>query len=105
MSVKAKAFYCICVLILVWFVASTLEVWLHNFKGNDYHKGNVWLLMTNHTTDMVVVGCKGNHNDDYEIMVQDIKGNVYAYIDTEPKLNGDVLRITINGNEIINARR
>ena len=104
MTKRETIFYGICIMILVWFAVSTMEVWLHNFKGNEYHKGNVWLLMSNHTTDMVVVDCQGNYDDDYLITVKDVKGNLYAYIDTEPKLNGDVLRITINGNEIMNAR-
>ena len=105
MAKKETIGYTICVVILLWIIASTVEVWIHNAHiTENYSKANLWVLMTAHTTDMVVVGCEGNRNDDYIVTVKDIEGNLYAYIDSTIKANGDVIRITISGNEIINAR-
>lgn len=105
MTKKETITYAICIVLLVWIAISTIEVWAHNAHVTEsYSKANLWVLMTSHTTDMVVVGCEGNRNDDYIVTVKDIQGNLYAYIDSTTKANGDVIRITISGNEIINAR-
>ena len=100
-----KLIYAICIIIIMWFVISTIEVWIHNAsKGNEYSKYNIWVIISSHRTDMIVVDCQGKQNDTYEVTVEDIKGYYYAYYDSEPREIGNVIRITISGNEIINAR-
>lgn len=96
--------YGICVAFIVWIALSTIEVWSHNLeKDYEYNKANVWVLTTTHTTDMVVVDCQGNYDDTYEVTVKDIEGNLWAYYDDCPKETGDILSITMSGEQIINA--
>lgn len=102
---KEKIFYGVIIAILTWVVLSTMEVQVHNLDVDYvYNKANLWVLISAHTTDMIVRDCQGVPSDDYEVTVEDIEGNLYAYIDTEPREIGSVLRITMSGDEIINAR-
>lgn len=103
---KGKIVYVICTIIILWFVASTVEVWIHNTKATEtaYSKANVWVQISAHTTDMRVVDCHGNPDDSYTVTVEDINGNRWAYIDTEPKETKTILSITMSGDEIINVR-
>ena len=101
---KEKIFYAICIILIAWVCVSTIEVWVHHFNGNEYHKSNCWILIGSHTTDMVVVDCQGNWDDTFTVTVEDIKGNLYDYIDDEPKENETVLRVTMCGTELINAQ-
>jgi hypothetical protein len=101
---ETKTPYIICAIILLWIVASTIEVWAHNADLCDIHNANLYVLISAHHTDMEVVDCEGVPSDDYEVTVRDIKGNLYAYIDTEPREIGSVIRITMSGTDIINAK-
>lgn len=81
------------IILLLWVVISTMEVIIHNGNENyEYSKANLWVLMTESTTETVtVVECtpQGNY---YEVTVEDSKGNLWAYYDDEPKEMGDTLR-------------
>lgn len=103
---KEKLMYGICGAIILWLIVSTVEVWVHNATETEitYSKANVWVQVSSHTTDMKVVDCQGYFTDDYKVTVEDINGNQWAYIDTEPKELGTVLSITMSGDEIIDAR-
>lgn len=108
MNVKIKTReiigYGICIIILVWIVLSTLEIWKHSLDvGYVYTKANCWVMITQHTTDMKVVDCKGNPDDSYTVTVEDIEGNLWEYYDTEPKETETIMEITMSGNQIINA--
>ena len=97
--------YGVCIALLVWVAISTIEIWVRNVSETQKEctKANVWVLATTHTTDMKVTNCQGNWDDTYEVTVEDIEGNLWAYYDSEPKEIGDVLSITMSGDEIINA--
>lgn len=108
---KAKIFYGICVAILLWLMASTIEVWTHNVKEAEepYNKANAWAIVAEANahktqTEMEVVDCQGVYSDDYEVTVEDSNGNLWAYIDTEPKEIGSTLTITMDGDEIVDAK-
>ena len=106
---KAKIFYGICVAILLWLAVSTIEVWVHNAKEikQPYNKANAWAIVAANahiTKTMTVTDCQGIYSDDYEVTVEDSNGNLWAYIDTEPKEIGITLTITMDGDEIIDAR-
>lgn len=97
--------YAICVIFLLWMFTSTIEVWLHNSKGNEYSKSNIWVLISSHTTDMKVVDCtREKGNEYYTVTVEDIKGNQYDYYDDVQRETGTVLRVTQSGTSIINAK-
>jgi hypothetical protein len=102
---KEKIFYSAIIIVLLWVAVSTLEVQMHNLDSNYvYNKGNLWVLISAHTTDMIVRDCQGVITDDFEVTVEDIEGNLYAYIDTEPREIGSVIRVTMSGSKIINAK-
>lgn len=55
-----------------------------------------------HTEVVTVAECAAVE-DCYEVTVEDTKGNLWAYYDSDCYPNGKELRVTYKGNEIINA--
>lgn len=103
---KAKIFYTVCVIVLVWFMLSTIEVWTHSMD-NDYiyAKGNVWAILATSTTEMKVVDCEiDKPTDSWLVTVEDIKGNQYQYYDSEIQYNGWIKEITMQGVNIVDAK-
>ena len=55
-----------------------------------------------HTEVVTVVECVAVE-DYYEVTVEDTKGNLWAYYDSDCYPNGKELRVTYKGNEIIDT--
>ena len=93
------------VCLLVWVIISTAEVFVANTseKPYTYCKANLWILCTCETTDMVVYECKAN-GDGYEVTLEDIKGNLLAYYDSEEKQVGSYLRVVTSGDMIVSVK-
>ena len=93
MSKLNKMLNVVGIVLLLWVVISTMEVIFHNGNENyEYSKGNLWVIMTETTTETVtVVECvpEGNY---YEVTVEDSKGNLWSYYDDEPQTMGAVLK-------------
>lgn len=93
------------VVLLVWIAISTAEVFIANASEEPYIycKANIWVLVTSETTDMVVYECKATDNG-YEVVLEDIKGNLMAYYDTEEQTIGSYLRVVTSGDMIIDVK-
>ena len=93
------------VILLVYILISTVEVWVANSSETPYTycRANLWVLATSETTDMKVYECK-SVGDCYEVTLEDIKGNLVAYYDTEEKQVGSYLRVITSGDMIINVK-
>ena len=107
MSKKEIAVYGIGVAILLWFILSTIEVWLHSTRESDYiySRANVWAIMTTHTNEMKVVDCRiDKPTDTWLVTVEDIAGNQYQYYDTEIQYNGWIKTATMQGNLVVNIK-
>lgn len=97
--------YIICIIILAWIFVSTVEVWVkQKTKSPIYSKVNCYNAFTQHTAEMKVVECTPHKADDsFLVTVEDIRGNQYAYYDTEYMYNGWIIKVTMDGNQIIDA--
>lgn len=94
MKAKIKvALYAICVILLAWIIVSTMEVMLYNGNENyEYSKANLYVVLTSESeTTVTVVECVAVDNY-YEVTVEDSKGNLWSYYDSEPKTMGTTLR-------------
>ena len=95
------------VVLLVYILISTAEVFVANTSEAPYTycRANLWVLATSETTDMVVYECKANGDCDcYEVTLEDIKGNLMAYYDSEPKTVGTYLRVITSGDMILSVK-
>ena len=103
---KGKLFYGISILLIIWFMLSTMEVWIHNWDSNYiYSKGNVWAILTTHTTEMKVVACEPEkETDTFIVTLEDIKGNQYDYYDSEYQYNNWVKVCVMQGTKIIDVK-
>lgn len=101
-----KSIYVIGALLILWWGASTIEVWSHNYDSDYiYSKANVWAILTTHTTEMKVVGCEiDKPTDTWLVTVEDIKGNQYSYYDSEIQYNGWIKEVTMQGTKIIEVK-
>ena len=97
----------ICIIVIAWFVASTLEVQLHNLdKGYEYSHVNLWAIITTHTIEMEIVDCEiDKPTDTFLVTVEDSNGNQYAYYDTEYWYPTCKLLVTMQGNRVIDAKQ
>lgn len=103
---KKKIVIIICIMVSLWILGSTIEVWAHQ-RDTNYtpNKTNYYVMITKKTTEMRVVEVSvEKETDTFEVTVEDIKGNLWAYIDDEPKEIGDILKVTKCGDRIIDAR-
>ena len=93
------------VVLLVWILISTVEVFVANTSEMPYTycKANLWVICTCETTDMVVYDCKATDNG-YEVVLEDIKGNLLAYYDSEAQPVGTYLRVVTSGDMILNVK-
>lgn len=93
--------YTLSIVVLLWIGKSTVDVWT-----GDIGQGNFWLLLANKTeTDSVVTACVKSQGDRYyTVTVEDVKGNQWSYFDDEFKPVGTVLRVTWEGNKIVDAK-
>lgn len=92
------------VVFALYLIGCTSEIWWHNAHNTHaISKANLWVLITRETADMKVVDCMA-YDDCYEVVVEDIKGNQWAYYDDTQKEIGTVLTVTYDGDEIIDAR-
>lgn len=101
-----KLGYVAAVLVLLWMIASIIEVWAHSMdNGYVYSKANLWALLATKKTDMRVVDCEvySKADDNFLVTVEDMRGNRYGYYDTEPRETETVLTITLQGNAVIGA--
>lgn len=105
MDKKEKILYGICIVILVWIAISTIEIWIKQKNPESvYSKANCYNAFTTHTTEMRVVGCDVVKADDsFEVVVEDIRGNQYAYYDSEYQYNGTIMQITMRDGQITDA--
>lgn len=97
--------YITCVLIVIWILGSTTEVWYHNANANHaYSDYNAWILFfgggeqVTEVTDCVRVG------DGYMVTVCDENGTLWSYYDSEQKSKGKIVKIKFNHNRIVDAR-
>lgn len=93
------------VVLLVWVLISTVEVWVANASEAPYTycKANLWILCTCESTDMKVYECKATDNG-YEVTLEDIKGNLMAYYDSEEQSVGSYLRVVTSGDMIVDVK-
>ena len=93
------------VVLLVWILVSTVEVFVANASEQPYTycRANLWVLATSETTDMVVYDCHPV-DDCYEVVLEDIKGNLLAYYDSEAQPVGSYLRVVTSGDMIIGVK-
>ena len=103
---KEKIIYGIAIAMLIWIVASTLEVQLHNLDVDYvYNKANLWAILTTTETEMKVVDCEiDKPTDTWLVTVEDIKGNQYSYYDSDFQYNGWIKTVKLQGKVIIDAR-
>lgn len=94
------------VILLVWILISTAEVLVANASEEPYIycRANIWVLATSETTDMRVYECKATDNG-YEVTLEDIKGNLLAYYDSEAQPVGSYLRVVTSGDMIIGVKQ
>lgn len=102
---KDRIFYGIVIVVLVWFVASTIEVQTHNLDSNYvYNKANIWAILTTTETEMKVVDCEiDKPTDTWLVTVEDIKGNQYSYYDSDFQYNGWIKTVKLQGKIIIDV--
>ena len=102
---KGKLFYGIVIIILGWFILSTIEVQMHNLDTNYiYNKANLWAILTTTETQMKVVDCEVDApTDTFLVTLEDIKGEQYAYYDSEFQYNGWIKSVTMQGKTIIDV--
>lgn len=93
------------VVLLVWVIISTAEVFVANTSEAPYTycKANLWVICTCESTDMVVYECK-SVGDCYKVTLEDIKGNLLAYYDSEAQPVGSYLRVVTSGDMIIGVK-
>ena len=93
------------VVLLVWILISTVEVFVANASEQPYTycKANLWVICTCESTDMKVYECKATDNG-YEVTLEDIKGNLLAYYDSEAQPVGSYLRVVTSGDMIIGIK-
>lgn len=98
--------YAFCIAILVWIMVSTIEVWVKQKTPDPiYSNANCYNMFTESTKEMKVVGCEVVPEDDcFEVVVEDIRGDQYAYYDSEYQYNGTIMEITFRANEIVDAK-
>lgn len=103
---KEKIFYGIVIAMLIWVIASTMEVQLHNLdKGYVYSKANLWGILTTTTTEMKVVDCEiDKETDTFEVTLENIKGEQYAYYDSDFQYNGWIKEVKLQGKAIVNVK-
>lgn len=94
------------VVLLVWILISTAEVLVANASEEPYIycRANIWVLATSETTDMVVYDCQPV-DDCYEVVLEDIKGNLLAYYDSKAQPIGSYLRVITSGDMIISVKQ
>lgn len=94
------------VVLLVWILISTAEVLVANASEEPYTycKANIWVLATSETTDMVVYDCQPVDGC-YEVVLEDIKGNLLAYYDDTEQTVGSYLRVVTSGDMIISVKQ
>lgn len=102
---KKKLFYGIAIAMLVWVVLSTMEVQLHNLDVDYvYSKANIWAIITTTEVQMKVVNCEViKETDEFEVTLEDIKGEQYAYYDSEFQYNGWIKTVKLQGKAIIDV--
>lgn len=102
---KEKIVYGIAIAMLIWIVVSTLEVQMHNLDVNYvYNKANIWAILTTTETEMKVVDCEVvKETDEFEVTLEDIKGEQYAYYDSEYQYNGWIKSVKMQGKTIIDV--
>ena len=103
---KDRIFYGIVIVVLVWFVASTIEVQTHNLDSNYvYNKANIWAILTTTETEMKVVDCEiDKPTDTFEVTLENIKGEQYAYYDSEYQYNGWIKEVKMQGKTIVDVK-
>lgn len=103
---KDRIFYGIVIVVLVWFVASTIEVQTHNLDSNYvYNKANIWAILTTTETEMKVVDCEiDKATDTFEVTLENIKGEQYAYYDSEYQYNGWIKEVKMQGKNIVDVK-
>ena len=103
---KEKIFYGVVIAMLVWVVLSTMEVQLHNLDTDYvYNKANIWAILTTKETEMKVVDCEiDKATDTFEVTLEDIKGERYAYFDTDFQYNGWIKEVKLQGKNIVDVK-
>lgn len=103
---KEKIVYGIAIAMLIWIVTSTLEVQMHNLDANYvYNKANIWAILTTTETQMKVVNCEiDKATDTFEVTLEDIKGEQYAYFDTDFQYNGWIKEVKLQGKQIVDVK-
>lgn len=103
------AAYIVCTTVLIWVLASWVDVVTHNGNENPkYGKWNVfvWVMDTEtETNNCTVVACEPT-NGNYRITIEDAKGNIWAYYDGDTREIGENIEPIWNGNgnEIIGIK-
>lgn len=102
---KEKIFYGVVIAMLTWVVLSTMEVQLHNLDVDYvYSKANIWAILTTTETEMKVVNCEVvKETDEFEVTLEDIKGEQYAYYDSEYQYNGWIKEVKMQGKQIVDV--
>ena len=88
---------------LMYLLVCMINIWCHNANETPLSEANIFVVITRETADMKVVDCMA-YDDCYEVVVEDIKGNQWAYYDDTQKEIGTVLRVVFDGDEIVNAK-
>lgn len=93
------------VVLLVWVLVSTAEVWVANSSETPYTycQANIWILVTREIRTCEVVNCIPCE-DYYEVYVTDNKGNKWSYYDDQYMTLSTKLTVTFDGSEIVNAK-
>lgn len=96
--------YAISIALTFWFVSSTAEVVIHNGQINyAYSKANYWSVITTTETEMRVIDCTP-YGTDYEVTVEDIRGDQWAYYDSEQREIGTIMDIKMQDDRIVDAK-
>lgn len=103
---KEKIFYGVVIAMLIWVIASTMEVQLHNLDVDYvYSKANIWAILTTTETEMKVVDCEVDApTDTFLVTLEDIKGEQYAYFDTDFQYNGWIKEVKMQGKQIVDVK-